>query len=193
MGTGSFCNKNINITQGNSDEQWPINVREMRSRYEVAGGSTRRNFSASAYFRDTAGNDFLNLPAVAVVNTTTPTRNVTVNYSFERFFADSKPAVGVQMRWVPGTAIPTYNWSTQQFAWPANTSTDAWDVDVSPATTISDTTQTRAYTFSITRLDFPLVGVTYRLWMYVDPGAGFAETDNGDNMIPTGITALRGN
>jgi hypothetical protein len=108
-----------------------------------------------------------------------------VRYAFNRYFAASTGSVRVQFRFVPDGLEPTFNWSTQTWSWPANTSTDLSDVDVVPSGTV-DTAATRTLNITVHRNDLPgPTGTWYRMWIHVDYDGAWAETDEGDNMVPT--------
>ncbi len=191
MGNGSFCVKNINITQAYSDQFWPLDNAQMRSRYEVSGGATRRNFSVSVYRRDSIGVDGRDNPGAQFLTTSSPWGILTYNYSLMRYFAASTGSVGVQFRFVRDGLVPSFSWSTKQWTWPADTSTYTGDIDVTASGT-ADTAVTWPYTVSVHRNELPgPVGSWYRMWMLVDYNYSWNETDEGDNMIPTSFFVVK--
>lgn len=187
MGNGSFCTKNINIPQTYNDQFWPLDNAQMRSRYEIAAGSsTRRNFSVSAFRRDAFGTDSIDAPSARFLTTGAPSTTFTsVQYSLNRYFAASTGSVRVQFRFVPDGVTPTFNWSTLTWPWPSGTSTDTTDVHTSASGTV-DTAVTRSLNITVTRGDLPgATGTWYRMWMLVDDTSAWSETEEGDNMVPT--------
>ena len=186
MGNGSFCVKNINIPQARNDQFWPLDNLGMQARYEIAAGSsTRRNFSVSAFRRDAMGLDSIDAPGAVFLTIAAPSAPLTVNYSLNRYFIGSSGSVRVQFRFVPDGVEPTFNWSTLSWVWPTNTSTDLTDVHTSTSG-LGYTATTRTFTVNVTRADLPAAaGTWYRLWMLVDDTKTWAETDEGDNMVPT--------
>lgn len=186
MNTVGACQRNYNLARASGNFFWPNDNAQMRARGEVAtGSSTRKNYTASIWFRNTQSKvvrDTMRTDAVPAAGNF----GESITYSLERFFTASTAALYVQFRWVPQTSTPSFNATTHVWTWPTNTSTDTWDYDVVPTGT-ADTTTRRTYNIVMTRADFPAAATIYRLWMFVDPLGIHAETDEGDNMIPTPI------
>lgn len=179
----SGFHRNMNLTQANNESPWPADMQQMRTRYELPG--THVNLSASAWSRDpSTTNEGRDEPATAFV-TSAGSITVTVHYSLEKFFDGTIPSVAVKFFVVPINANPTFSWSTLHWTFPAGGPT--WAIDTSP--TIGESTIRRTFSFAVAGSTLN-VG-THRVWIMVDPGYGWAETDEGDNAIPTGILIQR--
>lgn len=185
------CNKNFHKGLGRSSFYWPADNAQMRSRYEIPPPGSRRNYSASAFYRS-GSTIYFDAPSTVHLSSGYTSHVFAMSYSFERFFANSGSNVIVQMRWVPDLTEPTYNSSTKTYTWPTFTSTNTFRLDA-PSTGTADTTVHRQWNLTVTRAEIPATGVIYRLWMHVDFANTAVETDEGDNMIPTGYTVLRTN
>jgi hypothetical protein len=187
-----MCNKNYHLGSGRNNFFWPNDNSQMRARYESGSPSGRRNFTASTFYIDAGGSFNRDTPVLVQISASNPNAVIPVKYSFERFFAASGGAIIVQFRWVPGTNSPTYNSTTKTYTWPANTSTYTTRLHTTPSGAVVDNTTLQMTNVNVTRAELPVAsGTLYRLWMHVDFSSISTETDEGDNMIPTGYTVVR--
>jgi hypothetical protein len=194
MNSVAGARRNCNLTQAYNDQPWPDDMSGMQFKYGTISG--RHNLAASPWFGSAAAQNIsdpafktgIGTDVHSTISSLSATVTKTFQYTLEKYWDGTAPdSVVVRFVLVPIGTLPSFNWTTQTWVFPAGSST-RWMLD--PITTpMPESNSGRSTTITFQLSD--VAPGNYRLFLQVDPSRLIAESDEGDNVIPLNFVLRR--
>lgn len=164
-----------NVGAGYRPQPLSDDVQGYLSMYKSYSGN-RYNVAGTAFYRNGSGNQTIHRTNFMTIY---GSLNVSVPFTYMNYY-DEPSEIRFRIRILPA-------WDSSPTPGEALWSSGSWTVSPKHPGAIYPVTVSTTIPWNVGS-----IGASYRLWIQMDPYSNLAETDEGDNWIPTDVTFVRG-